>query len=467
VIFSPPLAAAEEKVKLMEEKKKKRTSGKTLQTAREAAYFQKKAMQNALTAMKEGRPIGWSMVTWYQGELICKAMGLEMLFPENFGAFCAAVRAAEHYLDVCDAEGFPTTLCGYARNCIGYAKEMADNDMTPPPGAPGGGLAKPTVLISSNAACDARFKWFQALSRYMDVPMWMHELPHTGVKEFYLPENKELNIKFMTAELKKFVEFLESILKQKMDYDRLREVVSQTLKTLRLANKVERLRTAVPSPMVSTDFWAIMIPHLYFSDDPEATAFYQRVYDEVKQRVDQGLGAIPNERYRMMFSELPPWHTLGFFDEIAKKHGIAMVKESYAYIAPPVLDVEAFERPDADPLETIARLTYQWLTAYFDVARKYDVAPGFIMAPYLQWAEDYKVDGFFGHILMSCRPATYTLLHLKNVLLEKLNIPGVMVDGDIVDMRVFNEAEALSKMEAFVETMDHYRDIRKKAGMAW
>ena len=153
--------------------------------------------------MEEGRPIGWSMVTWYQGELICKAMGMEMLFPENYGAFCAALGAAKHYLNVCEAEGFPTSLCGYARNCIGYAKEMADSGGRPPKDAPGGGLAKPTVLIGSNAACDTRFKWFQALQRYMEVPMWMLELPHPGVKEFYLPESKENTIKFMVAELRK------------------------------------------------------------------------------------------------------------------------------------------------------------------------------------------------------------------------------------------------------------------------
>lgn len=447
----------------MAEKPPKRTSGKTLQTAREAGYFQKKAMQNALTAVKEGRPIGWSMVTWYQGELICKAMGMELLFPENYGALCAAVRAAQRYLDIADAEGFPATLCGYARNCIGYAKEMAAHGGEPPPDAPGGGLAKPTVLIGSNAACDARFKWFQALARYLDAPMWLLELPHTGVKEFYLPENKTYNIRFMRDELVKFVAFLESVLKKKMDYDRLAQGVSRTLETLRLANQVDRLRTAVPSPMVSTDFWSIMIPHLFFSDDPEATQFYQRVYEEVKQRVEQGVGAIPNERFRMLFAELPPWHSLGFFDDIARKYGIAMVKESYAYIAPEILDVPEFEVPSADPLEVIARLTYRWLTAYYDVARTYNVAPGYIMAPYLKWAQDYQADGLFGHVLMSCRPATYTLLHLKNLLQEKLGVPGVLVDGDIVDMRVFNEAEAFSKMEAFVETMEHYRQLRSQA----
>jgi benzoyl-CoA reductase/2-hydroxyglutaryl-CoA dehydratase subunit BcrC/BadD/HgdB len=89
------------------------------------------------------------------------------------------------------------------------------------------------------------------------------------------------------------------------------------------------------------------------------------------------------------------------------------------------------------------------------------------MAPYLQFAEDYQADGLFAHPLMSCRPATYTLLNTKNVLEEKLKVPGVVVDGDIIDLRVFNEEEAFSKMEAFVETMDHYRELRKEAGLAW
>jgi hypothetical protein len=34
-------------------------------------------------------------------------------------------------------------------------------------------------------------------------------------------------------------------------------------------------------------------------------------------------------------------------------------------------------------------------------------------------------------------------------------------------MRVFNEEEAFSKVEAFVETMDHYRELRKEEGLGW
>ena len=54
-----------------------------------------------------------------------------------------------------------------------------------------------------------------------------------------------------------------------------------------------------------------------------------------------------------------------------------------------------------------------------------------------------------------------------NATIEYVKVPGIIVEGDIVDLRVFNEAEALSKVEAFVETMDHYRELRRQEGLSW
>jgi benzoyl-CoA reductase/2-hydroxyglutaryl-CoA dehydratase subunit BcrC/BadD/HgdB len=449
-----------------ENKKKKRTSAKTLKTAREAGYFGKKILKNAQNAEKEGRPIAWSMVNYNEGELIAKAMGMELVFPENYGAFSAAVRKAEPYLERSSADGFPETLCGYSRISIGYASMLADNDMQPPEGAPGGGLPKPTLLMGSGVVCDARYKWFQSLKRYLDVPVWVLELPMTGTKEFYLPGNKESTIKFMMKALREFVTFLEKLLGKKMDWDRLCELVDQTYKTLRLAYEVDLLRKAVPSPMVSQDFWAVMIPFLYLPDDPESYEFYQKVYDEVKHRVDNKIGAIPNEKYRMMFAELPPWHTLAFFDDLAEKFGIAMVMESWGYHAQIPVPQEEIEGV-TDPLELIARLCYRKFTEYVDVSQQYGVDPSFFAAPFFQYAPDYRADGLMCHILRSCRAATYTLLHTRNALMDIHKVPSLVIDGDIVDLRVFNEEEAFSKAEAFVEIMDHYRNERKKAGLPW
>lgn len=446
---------------------KTKKSGKTLQTAREAGYLGKKMLTTALEAQKSGEPIAWSMATWWESDMIAKAVGLKLVYPENYGAFCAAIRRAEPYLEIADAEGFPNTLCGYARNCIGYAKSLADNNMAVPEGAPGGGLAKPILMIGSGAACDARYKWFQALNRYLrDVPVWTMELPQTGVAEYFLPNNKEKNLAFIVKELREFVAFLEKLVGRKVDYAQLDEMVQRALKTLHIAWEVDQLRKSVPSPMVAQDFWSIMIPHFYLPDDPEALEFYQRVHAEVKEKVDNKVGAVPNEQYRMMFSELPPWHSVGFFDDIAEKFGIAMAIESWNYHAPTPLPAEDLDGV-TDPLEIIARLTYNKFMEHSCTARDFNTSPAYFHASYFKWAEEYKIDSFFAHPLMSCRPATYTLMQCKSGLEEKLKVPGIVVNGDIVDLRVFNPEETFSKVEAFIETMDHYRTLRKEAGMSW
>jgi hypothetical protein len=41
------------------------------------------------------------------------------------------------------------------------------------------------------------------------------------------------------------------------------------------------------------------------------------------------------------------------------------------------------------------------------------------------------------------------------------------VEGDIIDKRVFNPQETLARAEAFEQTMDHYRKVRKAKGLDW
>ncbi|KJS15304.1 MAG: hypothetical protein VR69_14475 [Peptococcaceae bacterium BRH_c4b] len=450
----------------MEEKKKKKSSAKTLQTAREAGYFGKKMLAGTRQAYEEGKPVAWSMVDWWMGSTITKAMGIELCYPENYGAFCASVRKAEPNLDYAESDGVPNTICGYARNCIGYTRKLKENNFIIPEDSPSGGMPKPLFLLACGAVCDARYKWFQSLGRYMEVPVWTLEFPQTGVNEYFMGDNKKDNIKFMVQELREFIAFLENLLGKKMDWDNLSGKLDTFFKTHELAHKVDLLRKSVPSPAVCTDFWSIMIPHLYMPEDPEALDFYQRVYDEVKYKVDNKIGAIPNEKYRMLFGELPPWHTLGIFDEFAEKYGVAFAFESWNYHVPsPLPDDERYGIND--PLELIARYSYHKFNEHAQVAREQCMEPTLFTAPYMKFVKDYKADGLFCHPLISCRPATYTLMHVRNLLMEKFKVPSVVVEGDIVDLRVFNEEEAHSKMEAFIETMDHYREVRKKEGFEW
>jgi hypothetical protein len=53
------------------------------------------------------------------------------------------------------------------------------------------------------------------------------------------------------------------------------------------------------------------------------------------------------------------------------------------------------------------------------------------------------------------------------MLVEKMNVPSLSIEGDIVDLRLFSPEDALAKAEPFEETMEHYKKIREQEGFDW
>ncbi len=418
--------------------------------------------EKAVKASQEGKPTAWCMVNWWSGDIILRAMNVACVYPEDYGAVCAAFGAAHGYLAHSDADGFPTHMCGYARNCLGYASLMQELGEIPPE-APMGGMPSPTLLLSSAYFCDTRYKWFQALGRYLDAPVWVLEMPHPGVNENRQKGARERDIKFLVEEMREFIAFLECLLNRKMDWDRMEQLAEDTVEMNRVWHEVNELRKAIPCPMHSRDFWSSMPASLYVAAEPAVTAdLYRRMYDEVKDMADKRIGAIAEEKYRLAFAELPPWHNLGFFNRLAAR-GWNFVIESWAYHPPRPLDLSKV----SDPLEKIARLTYQYFTGYFNDAFAEDHCWGYFAYPYLEFAREYRIDGMVLHPLLTCRTATNHLMVVQEQLMKHFKVPSLVLEGDIVDLNLFDTANALRKAETFEETMDYYKKMRKKEGLGW
>lgn len=446
---------------MSEEKKKKKAMNRlksmyALRANIDANYAR------SVEAVKAGKPTAWSMVNWWESDPILKAMDIEITYPENYGAVSAAMGRAQKYLDRCDAEGFPTHMCGYARNCIGYTAEMTELGKIPPD-APMGGMPKPLLLVASGALCDARIKWFQAMGRYLDAPVWPVEIPHPGVEESQQPGVRDKCIKFMVKELRELVKFVEKLAGRKMDWAKLEEITNDLIEINRIWYEINEFRKARPSPMHSKDFWSCMNASLYPAGDTKVSIkLYQDMYDEVKDRVDKGIGAVENEKYRMVFGELPPWHALNIFDELAER-GWNFVVESWAYHPPAPIDYAKI----SDPLERVAAQTYQWLTGYFADALEAKEYMGYFAYPYSQWARTYQCDGGLFHPLMTCRTATNHLILAQDQLLKKWNVPSVIAEGDIVDLKMFDYADTIRKCIVLEEMMDQNKKIRKERGLEW
>jgi len=46
--------------------------------------------------------------------------------------------------------------------------------------------------------------------------------------------------------------------------------------------------------------------------------------------------------------------------------------------------------------------------------------------------------------------------------MKKFKIPSLVVEGDIVDLKLFDPVDALRKAETFEVIMDHYKKVRSE-----
>jgi hypothetical protein len=117
--------------------------------------------------------------------------------------------------------------------------------------------------------------------------------------------------------------------------------------------------------------------------------------------------------------------------------------------------------PSNDTLRRLASWTYWAGVGHLYTARQknYPLFPP--IQAYYNWARDFNIDGFLAHSLLSCRTATFWLPYTANILKNELEIPSMSIEGDIVDLTVFDPDEIMENAQAFEDSMDHYKEQRR------
>lgn len=412
----------------------------------------------------EGKPTVWAMANNWQGDIPLRAMGINIVYPENYSSLLAAKGVADRFLEIADTEGYPANLCGYARTTMGYAYSMMNElDGKIPPEAVFGGMPRPDLLLTSGMKCDTRFKWFQALGKYFDAPAWCLELPMMGNFEGTEADLEKYQVAFMVKEIRDYIVFIEKLFGKKMDWARLDKMIDLTVKIQVTMIKTAELCKAIPGPRHSIDFWGSFSPAVFTSPRIEyALKLYEDMLAEVQERVNNRVSAINYpERFRLVFGDLPPWHSMKFFDSLAER-GWNFVFESYNYHQPPPPDMSKI----SDPAEKLARLSRNYYFHNLPIAKEHGTA-NYYVDNYLESARDYKIDGFFLHYLATCRPMSHHLRTLQEMLQRRMDVPSLWVEGDMLDRRVFDPQEVLARADAFEQTMEHYRQVRKDKGLDW
>ena len=436
----------------MVEKKEKR-----FEAGREAYKITKGAYAAAREAVEKGEPVVWSRLEPIGViHTLFHALGIADAYPENWGALCAVAQVALPLLEHAEADGFINTICGYGRNGLGYARRMCELEGgIPPEASPAGGMPRPTLLVGVGHLCEAGFKWWQSMRRYLDVPFYAVEMigPPVGVE---LEEVWNHYLDYQAQDMRSLVDWLERQTGRKMDTDKLSGHVAIAEESWRLWYECCELRKAVPASMAARDYWSCIAPGLMYPDMEATRELYRLLYKELKDRVDNRIGVIPEEKYRYLWYGLPPWHSMEILDHF-ESLGAVCVVDVWEYHPKVPAEVSA---KVTDPYKRLAwKSLHYWSQSH---KRAQEETGHYRNQQYLDWVREYRCDGAVLHNVASCRPVHVGLLHAKDVFMRFAGIPSMIIEGDLVDPRVYNLAQVEKQAEAFVETMESHRKLRRR-----
>jgi bcr-type benzoyl-CoA reductase subunit B len=371
------------------------------------------------------KPIAW--ITSGAPVEYLYAMGVIPVYPENYAAMCAAGHQSVALMEAAEQAGFSPDICAYARTDFGQ-------DLLQ--GGPAGGLPAPHFLVCSTNICKTVIKWYEVVARKYGVPLFVVDTPflHDGL-------NREL-VDYTLAQFGELERFLAGVLGRSFDRDRLGEVIRLSREACDWWRRILDLGKRRPAPFTSLDAFVHLGPIVTLRGTPAAVEYYQMLYTELADRVERGLGAIPQERFRVLWDNLPIWFKLRGFEQFFEERGCVPVAATYADSWGGIGAPRGIQT--SDPLEALA-------VSYLNIYINFGFADR--IAYLCRLIEEFGLTGFIMHSNRSCKPYSIGMYHLQQEVARRTGRPGVVIEADQNDPRVFSDAQVETRLEAFIESM--------------
>ena len=376
---------------------------------------------DAKTAEQTGKKVAWITSGGPVEPLI--AMDVIPVYPENYGAMIGASKMGGDLCQKAEDLGYSGDLCSYARADI--VSSMVD-------GGPIGGLPKPDMLICCNNICGTVLKWYEIQARYYNVPLFILDTPfcHTG----YADEAR----KYVRRQIDEYTAFLENVCKKKFDHDRMKEVGRLSVEGQNLWQEVLDTAMNRPSPMTCFDAFFHLALIVTLRGTQIAVDYYKSLLEEMKQRVANGISAIPNEKYRLLWDNLPIWYRVKWMSEKFAAHDACLVADTYTSAW-----CGQLQYMDEDNFLDSMAEGYTRIYLNIGVDEMIKIV--------LEMVDKYDVDGFVMHSNRSCKPYSLGQYDIQRAVRKERGIPSVMIESHMIDERSFSESQAETRIDAFME----------------
>ena len=387
-------------------------------------------MQEYFTSLGSGeKKIAWCTSVG-PAELL-RSFGFEVYFPENHGALMGATRTATEFIPVAAKYGFSNQICSYTTADIGA---FISNE-TPLKKHYGlKGIPRPDLLVYNTNQCREVQDWFTFYANHFKIPIVGIHPPR------YLDEVTQNNINQVVDEFKRIIPVCEETSGSKFDIDRFKEILKLSKEATDLWQKILKTSASNTPPISFFDGTIHMGPIVVLRGTIQAKTYYETLFKELQDNVERGTGFMNDTKCRIFWDGMPIWGKLRMLSDLFKHSYAAVVASTYC-------NSWIFDDFDENnPFESSA-LAYTKIFINRSEKAKIEMLKS--------WMNEYKIDGVIFHDSKTCFNNANSRFGMPGRFKEQTGIPVLVVEGDLCDLRFFSEGQSISKIETFVEQLEH------------
>jgi benzoyl-CoA reductase/2-hydroxyglutaryl-CoA dehydratase subunit BcrC/BadD/HgdB len=367
------------------------------------SYF----LKSTRDAYLQRGPVVWANLL-VPSELIIGA-GCIPFYPEMAAAVVASASLAPRFIDRSSEEGFSPDACSFHRCMLGCAVD--------------GYLPEPSYLLTANYPCDSAPLSFGYISDLYETPHAILDVPLPGRtgREMLLAEQMEEAAREMAG----LSGLTEKKLKKSME-----EAVELSNTALHHLHEVEEFRKQSDCTLDGKDTMGNISVLSACMGSRAGVDFYRLLAEELQERGNEGEDTI-----RIMWMHIKPWYSQQIFD-IIERHGVRVVCEEYTHSCWEPMD-------PSQPYPSLAsKLGGHFLVGPLDRRASH----------LTRLAREYRVDGAIHYNHWGCRQSCGGAMQVKKALQDE-GIPTLLIDGDCVDEREYQEGQISTRLEAFLESL--------------
>lgn len=374
---------------------------------------------------QEGRPF----LSGFPLEPLFTAMGFQSVDVGMIGDRVSS-DTIKKYFDFIRAKGYPDTVCD--RVVVSVPMQIL------------GDLPPLSLSVITNMVCDNIMFLYDVLAKHYDISVYMLDVPFEPTVE---------SLDFVTDQIKDLIKFIQKkIPGARYDEEVMAALQEVDKKAYGCFHDIHELKKRSPCPVNARDgFREERFPSFYCDVElaQKSLRYLEEFRDELYDRADRGVGVMPEENLRIMWTVTGPIHTEAPFRLLQEK-GVSIPVYVHGSTARNTMNKYGIYGDETEfgrkltPLEEQARFVLMNVRTWGGLAGGWE-------SDCIDLCREQNIDALINFLQMGCPQTLGLAVMLENAVREQLGIPTLHLEGRGLDPTSYNAEEFESSLMDFVD----------------